>query len=142
MTRRALVSAICRAYRSGATVPRLSERFGVDEPYVYAALRARNVALRDTSPCEHPRLHAAGPCVACRVARDNALRAAQAAALAGTWRARKARERQEARLAGKPVTCGWCARVMLRAEAARDGGGWQCREGEGCAAPREGRAAA
>ena len=133
MTRRERVSAICRAYRSGASVAACSARFAVDGAYVLAALRARAVPLRVTGPCDHERLHASRPCTACIVARDNALRAAQEAARKASPRG--AAQRAE-RLAAAPVTCCYCSRETVRAQARGIGRGWMCREGYGCAAPR------
>ena len=109
MTRRERVSAICRAYRSGATVAACSARFAVDGAYVLAALRARAVPLRVTGPCDHERLHASRPCTACIVARDNALRAAQEAARVAAGRAATKRRATKRRAVG-PVACCWCSR--------------------------------
>ena len=134
MTRRELTAASARAYRSGATVPRLSVRFHVRPRFVREALRERGVPLRVTGECEHPSRRVGVPCPACRVARDNALRAAQESARKASPRG--AVQRAE-RLAATPVTCCYCSRETVRAQARGIGRGWMCREGYGCAAPRE-----
>lgn len=134
MTRRELTAAIARAYRSGATVPRLSVRFRVRPRFVREALRERGVPLRVTGECEHPSRRVGVPCPACRVARDNALRAARESARKASPRG--AAQRAEA-LAATPVTCCYCSRETVRAQARGIGRGWMCREGYGCAAPRE-----
>lgn len=133
MTRRELTAAIARAYRSGATVPRLSARFHVRPRFVREALRERGVPLRVTGECEHPSRRVGVPCPACRVARDNALRAARESARNAS--SRGAAQRAE-RLAATPVTCCYCSRETVRAQARGIGRGWMCREGYGCAAPR------
>jgi hypothetical protein len=138
VTRRELTAAIARAYRSGATVPRISVRFHVRPRFVREALRERGVPLRVTGECEHPSRRVGVPCPACRVARDNALRAAKESARSASPRG--AAQRAEA-LAATPVVCCWCSRGMTRGEARGIGRGWQCREGEGCAVARTARAA-
>ena len=134
MTRRELTAAIARAYRSGATVPRISVRFHVRPRFVREALRERGVPLRVTGECEHPSRRVGVPCPACRVARDNALRAAKESARNASPRG--AAQRAEA-LAATPVVCCYCSRETVRAQARGIGRGWMCREGYGCAAPRE-----